>query len=333
MTGNADYASRLISQIEQYRSVENIHDLPDIFHYWSNRYLRPRLNQIFQTGTIPEFYAHPFLSAASRSVERPRFLSIGAGDCSVEIEVAKKLIETGLDNFEFICLEISPHLIKRASVALESTGLIGRICVRQVDVNTWRPDEDYSATMANHSLHHIVALESVFEAVRQSLRPGGVFVTNDMIGRNGHMRWPEALEVVELLWEILPRSVKFNYQSNRWEDSFENFDCSGEGFEGIRAQDILPLLKRIFNFQKFLAFGGIIDVFCDRAHGHNFDPTRKADLALIDLIHRLNDALIDTGDLKPTQMLAILGNERSESPICWRHWTPEYCVRSPGNSQ
>ena len=326
-SGNATYARRLDSQIEQYRSVENIHELPAIFHYWSNRYLRPRMNQIFGSDSIPEFYARPFLAASSHCSERPHFLSIGAGDCSVEIGVARKLIELGLGDFELVCLEVSPHLIKRANAALESAGLSRRVSVRRVDVNSWQPDENYSAVMANHSLHHLVELESIFEGVRKSLRPGGVFVINDMIGRNGHMRWPEALEVIELLWDVLPRRLKFNHQASRWDDEFVNLDCSLDGFEGVRAQEILPLLVRVFSFQKFMAHGGFIDVFCDRAYGHNFDPARRADVALIDLIHRFNEALIDNGQIKPTMMFAVLGDERSGSPTCWQHWSPEYCIR------
>jgi SAM-dependent methyltransferase len=324
----ASYARRVASQIEQYRSVENIHELPAIFHYWSNRYLRPRMNELFGSDSIPEFYARPFLAAASRSSERPRFLSIGAGDCSVEISVARKLIELGLADFELVCLELSPHLVRRANAALESAGLSAKLSVRRVDVNSWRPEEDYSATMANHSLHHLVELESIFEGVRKSLRPGGVFVTNDMIGRNGHMRWPETLEVVELLWEVLPRRLKLNQQTGRWDDTFQNLDCSDDGFEGVRAQDILPLLVQTFQFQTFLAHGGFVDVFTDRSYGHNFDPTRLADTELLDSIHRFNEELIDNGEVKPTVMFAILGNERSASPAsCWRHWSPQYCVR------
>jgi hypothetical protein len=46
------YAARLEAQIEQYRKVENIHDLPAMFHYWSNRHLRPRLNAVMGADGI-----------------------------------------------------------------------------------------------------------------------------------------------------------------------------------------------------------------------------------------------------------------------------------------
>ena len=36
---NISYNKKTEEQINQFRSVENIHELPDIFHYWSNKYL------------------------------------------------------------------------------------------------------------------------------------------------------------------------------------------------------------------------------------------------------------------------------------------------------
>ena len=54
--------------------------------------------------------------------------------------------------------------------------------------------------MANHSLHHVLALEHLFAQVSATLREDGVFVVNDMIGRNGHQRWPEALDLLQRIW-------------------------------------------------------------------------------------------------------------------------------------
>ena len=42
-------------------------------------------------------------------------------------------------------------------------------------------------------------------------------------------------------------------------------------FEGIRAQDILPLLVERFTFDEFIGFGNVIDPFVDRSFGPNFD--------------------------------------------------------------
>jgi hypothetical protein len=321
------YTTKLQAQIDQYRKVANIHDLPDIFHYWSNKHLRPRLNEVMGADSIADFYALPFARALALGDGPRRLLSIGAGDCSVEIGVAKRLLELGQKDFELLCLEVSPHLLERAEASIHREALDGAIKLQEADINRWCPDDRFVGVMANHSLHHLVELEQIFAVVYEAIGDRGVFVTNDMIGRNGHMRWPEVLEWVEAIWAFMPDRYKFNHQLKRVEAQFDNWDCSKEGFEGIRAQDILPLLTDRFAFTSFLAYGGIVDLFVDRAFGHNLEPDLPADRAFVDFLQLLNDRLIDVGTIKPTTMFAVMTRQGDGSVRAWRHWTPRYCVR------
>ncbi|HWP57478.1 MAG TPA: class I SAM-dependent methyltransferase [Candidatus Acidoferrales bacterium] len=321
------YIARLQAQIDQYRDGANIHDLPDIFHYWSNKHLRPRLNQVMGADSIVDFYALPFAKALVSCGENRKLLSLGAADCSVEIGVAKRLLELGHENFELSCYEVSPHLLERAEAAVEKEGLRRLLKLHGIDINRWKPKDRFAGVMANHSLHHFVELEQIFAGVYAALEDRGFFVTNDMIGRNGHMRWPEVLEFIDAIWAFMPDRYKFNRQLNRFEQTFVNWDCSNEGFEGIRAQDILPLLNRTFGFESFLAFGGIVDVFVDRAFGHNFDPNLSSDKAFIDFLQLLNDRLIEASVVKPTTMFAVMRKQFGMTPRVWRNWTPAFCER------
>jgi len=54
--------------------------------------------------------------------------------------------------------------------------------------------------------------------------------------------------------EIHPGSYKTTINSEEGAD-LRYWDCSKQGFEGIRAQDILPLLVKKFSFRSFLGFG------------------------------------------------------------------------------
>lgn len=67
----------------------------------------------------------------------------------------------------------------------------------------------------------------------------------------------------------------------------------------------------------------------DRCFGHNLDPGRADDRAFIDTVSALDDACIDLGVLTPTQVIAVLGPEPAGDPVCYRHWTPEHCLREP----
>src|SRR5258706_14141056 len=123
-----------------------------------------------------------------------------------------------------------------------------------------------------------------------------------MIGRNGNQRWQEALHEIKRFWREMPVDYRLNGALSRYEEEYINHDCSTEGFEGIRAQDILPLLIDRFDFPLFIAFGNVINVFVDRVFGHNFDLNGEWDRHFIDRVHAFEEQAILNGNLTPTRM-------------------------------
>lgn len=323
-----NYQKKIKEQIEQFKNVD-IHALPDIFHYWSNKYIRPKLETVFNEFRFDEIYAD-FFKAAMQATGDGEIVSLGAGDGDVEMAVAEALRRKGAPSFRIICLEISDHLITRGNAQVASKGLQDFVEFRQADLNAWRPAKTFAGFMANHSLHHFVELERIFDLVAGALAPQGLFVTHDMIGRNGHQRWPEALALVQFFWDHLPERYKFNHQLKRWESpKYLDWDCSGEGFEGIRAQDILPLLLERFQFSHFAAWGGLTEVFVDRGFGHNFDQSKAEDRAFVDQIEAVNQTMQDLGLVKPTQMIAVMGREVSADCRVFGGLTPRKALRDP----
>jgi hypothetical protein len=323
------YAANVAKQIDQYRFVDTIHNLPPIFHYWSQRHIAPRWRSVLGMSGVVDFYSLTFRDSLKRSGDCRRLLSIGAGDASLEVKIAERLLSLGEADFTIECLELSPILLEKAGRNVDKAGLADRFVLTECDINFWQPDRPYCAIMASHSLHHIVNLERVFGNIASNLPREGVFVTCDMIGRNGHMRWPETLSIIEDIWPDMPDRFKVNHQLRRFEARYENWDCSTQGFEGIRSQDILKLCQQFFEFDRFLAYGGVIDIFVDRSFGPNFDPSAAYDRRFIDHIQSINDKLTDAGAIKPTMMCAIMITERRQAPRVWRSWTPDFCWRDP----
>ncbi len=206
----------------------------------------------------------------------------------------------------------------------------------ELDLNAWDIEVgSYDVVMVNQSLHHFVELELLFQKIERAIGYTGVFITSDMIGRNGHMRWPEALEIINKLWGELPDRCKFNHLLKRFEERYENWDCSVSSFEGIRSQDILPLLIKNFHFDLFLGFGNLIDIFVDRAFGHNFDPQNAQDTAFIDRVAKLDQKLIEAGELTPTHLFAVMRSKKNDPEKLQRTKTymnlsPAFCLRKQG---
>ena len=324
----ASYDEQVAQELSTYRDMDEVHALPPIFHYWSNKYLLPKLRTLgFESldDVFAQYIAR--ICVGTRNVAC-KIVSIGAGNCDFEATLAKSLLARGISNFQFECLEINRSMLIRGQELAQREQIERYFTFTECDLNYWTPGNTFDVALANHSLHHVVELESLFRTIRSGLSKEGVFVINDMIGRNGHMRWPEALEVVKRFWKYLPESHKYNHQLNRIEHNYVNWDCSVEGFEGVRAQDILPELLKAFEFDLFFGFANAIDIFVDRGFGPNFDPNNQWDRLYIDQIHDTDEDMLYRGQLKPTHMIAAVMREGAHLKA-FQHMTPGFCVRWP----
>ncbi|WP_017325327.1 trans-aconitate 2-methyltransferase [Synechococcus sp. PCC 7336] len=322
------YKSRVKHQIQQFEDPSKLKKLPPIYHYYTKKFVIPRLKEVFGITNALDFYISHIAEILPKTTSQ-HIMSIGSGDCNVEIKIAKGLVKSGIKEFVLECHELSPIRLGRAQQLVKEENLQQHFSFHETDFNDFQLNHQYSAFIAHHTLHHIVELESLFEQIVQFLEPNGRFLTIDMIGRNGHMRWPEALEFIEKMWDFLPDKYKFQHQFQKYHEKFVNWNCAHKGFEGIRAQDILKLLVDMFECEKFYAFGNLPDIFIERGYGHNFDVEDKADTAFIDFIEHVNDTLIDCGYLKPTMMFGIfslIGSEKSEMRV-YKDRTPECCIR------
>lgn len=297
-----DYADRVRAQIDQYAETVNMHDLPDIFHFWSHNYILPAMGEVFGSNRVIDVYLSACLLVPRDGTLS--ILSIGCGDGSVEVELAQELLKSGIDDFMIIGADLSPILLDhfRNKVAEQKLGRY--FSVIEADLNGGQVRGPFDVIMANHALHHIVELEKLFDYSHRELKDHGIFATCDMIGRNGHMRWPETKAVIDMFWPLLKPKQRYQVQLQRYEETHVNHDCSTEGFEGIRAQDILPLMLERFRPSKFVGAGGFVDLMVDRGYGHGFDHNDPDDVRMIRCMADLNEIMLDAGIVKPTIMLA-----------------------------
>jgi len=323
-----EYQSRLAKEQTVFESCFNVHDLPAIFHYWSNRYVRPKL-EAFGFSDPYDFFRVQVEEKCRPSADRIRIVSLGSGNCDMEVNLASKLRDRSISNFEIECLDLNQAMLDRGYEDAKQRGLTSHVTFSKGDFNEWHPRDCYDIVIAHQSLHHVMNLEGLFTSIENGLRDDGTFITSDMIGRNGHLRWPEALDLVHEFWIELPEAYRFNQQLKRHEELYENWDCSTESFEGIRAQDILPLLVDRFHFHLFIAFGNIIDPFVDRGFGHNFDANGEWDRNFIDRVQARDEAEMIAGNIKPTHMLAVMGKHPVTEMKFHPPLSPEFCIRRP----
>lgn len=317
---------RALAEKIKYSGVSEVHELPAIFHYWSQRYVNPMLVDLGYDGLEDFFIQHILRFADEPCI---RLLSIGAGNCELDLALAARLKARGCTNIRYECLEINGQMLRRARARAAELGVTELMVFTEGDIAQWEPEAQpaYQVIISLQFLHHVVELEQLMAKVRLAMAPNALFLVDDMVGRNGHMLWPEALAMVEELWAELPERYKYHHLHAVTNKKYVNWDCSITGYEGIRAQDILPLLVEYFHFDTFIAFSNIIDVFVGRPYGPNFSVDAADDLAFIDRVQSLDQEAINGGDIKPTHMLAAMRKEGLGEVRCCGKITPAFALR------
>ncbi len=313
MPGDEDYRARLTEEVDRFSDVEVVHDLPPIHGYWAIKFCLPLFEELGYSSLDGFFDDHVADVCERRAPEPARLVSLGAGNGDIELDIARRLRERGIHNLELVLLELNETMLARAHAEAAERGIGDRVSGVAADLNTWEADGEADVYFASHSLHHVVELEHLFDEVKRSLRPNGVLLVNDMIGRNGHQRWPEAADFVNRIWSRLPERYRYNAIHKRVDPVYPDVDNSTEGFEGIRAEDILSLLLERFHPDAFVTFMNVIDPFVDRIHGRNIDPESADDRHFIDLVAQLDDAALDLGLVTPTHLVGSFRTQPCEA--------------------
>lgn len=322
-----EYQEKMAAEIARYKDKKNIHDKISIQQYWTSTYLKPLINN-FGFNNIWSIYVQ-YIGKFANTKSHVNIVSIGAGNCEPEVNIAFFLKRKGIENFTFECLDINPSMLERGAKLAEKKGLEANFKFTLCDINDWQAEQPYDIIIALQCLHHFTELEMLFDKIYNFLSADGYFMTQDMIGRNGHMRWPETLKYVEQLWSELDEKYRYHVKFSEQQNEYVNYDYSSHGFEGIRAQDILPLLVDKFHFDLFIHWGGITDVFINKAFGPNFDANNPKDIEFMDKAHLLNYKKMLTGEVKPTQMIAAMTKQYPKNPRWLYGKNPKDCVRVP----
>lgn len=240
----------------------------------------------------------------ANQIEKPEMLSLGSGPCGIEISLAEKIIS----NYHYHCLDLNEQILEIGKKQIEKKGL--NITVESKDLNFIGLEENkYDIITAFASLHHLTALEEIYTEINSALKPDGILVTVDVITKNGLMMWPETYEIIKRLWSIWPDKFKINHTyfgAPRFTIEYANNDYSQGSFEGIRCQDILPLIPEYFDPIIYVPCHSICRQFLDTQYGPNYDLTDSFDQSMVEFIWNIDCYYIQEHILPPGTMFAVM---------------------------
>jgi len=147
------YKLKLQSELSSLDDVD-VQDVPKILHYWANKFLAEMMAPFGFTNSIECFRLYLARLCRQRPNETLDFLSVGAGTCASEINIAECCARMASKTID-LNAQISTRACFRRDAALaDEKGLSKHFTFTPFDVNRWKPRRQYYAILAFQSLHH-----------------------------------------------------------------------------------------------------------------------------------------------------------------------------------
>jgi len=241
--------------------------------------------------------------------ESPRILSLGCGGGALERDLLRLVPGAHITAMDF-----SPGAISLAAERATEAGL--KIDYRIADLNEIELEpESFDFVVAASALHHLARLEHILEQVRICLKPQGKLIANDYVGPN-QLQWtPKQVQAINEILALLPDRYR-----RRISDPGEykrKFLGPGpieemnrlDPTEAVRAQEILPITRRMFHLLELKPFGGTLLHMLLQDIVGNFNPADDADNCILKLICHLEWKLITT-DALPSDFAYFVAEPR-----------------------
>ncbi len=132
------------------------------------------------------------------------------------------------------------------------------------------------------AMHHFSNLEHIFNELRKSLKPNGLFILNEFVGPS-QFQWTEKqINITNELLEILPEKYKVDLTTGDLKERIYRpaieFMNDYDPSEAIRSSDIVPLVAKYFKIEERIDYGGtILHLLLQNIVG-NFNPSKEEDM-------------------------------------------------------
>jgi SAM-dependent methyltransferase len=214
-------------------------------------------------------------------------------------------------------VDVAEGAIEGARKAAHDARLDG-LTYEVADLNTATlPNETYDAVYVHAALHHVFQLEHLLDQIKQTLKPGGLFVMYEYIGPS-QMQFPKRdLELADAFLKAIPERYR---SMPRFKDikkealrlSLDGMNSSDPS-ESIRASEIVPLTASRFEVRHFRYVGGTLLLLIFSEISGNFKENDAEIMPLVEALIVLDNFLIDNKVLPSYHVYMVC--EKTENPM------------------
>src|SRR5215475_2413281 len=216
-------------------------------------------------------------------------------------------------------VDVAEGAIEGARKAAQDEGLDG-LTYEVADLNTATlPEKTYDAVYVHAALHHVFQLEHLLDQIKQTLKPGGLFVVYEYIGPS-QMQFPRRdLELADAFLKAIPERYRSmprlkNIKKQALRLSLDGMNSSDPS-ESIRASEIVPLTASRFEVKHFRYVGGTLLLLIFSEIAGNFKEDDAEIGPLVEALIALDNFLIDNKVLPSYHVYMVCEKTGSKMPM------------------
>ncbi|MEM8964271.1 MAG: class I SAM-dependent methyltransferase, partial [Acidobacteriota bacterium] len=295
-TRDFDYDRLIEEEKEHYSTIEvtetlhegGVHARSSWEYYWQ------RVALTIDRSPFHDLASWLEVDSLRRNLGRPiRILSLGSGYCGPELALARALSVP----YEVRCTDINPDLFTQAREQAEADGLSLDFAEADLNFMTIEPGH-WDLIFAHASIHHVINLEQLFDQIRGGLSTHGIFHLVEVVGQNRKLIWDENERYANRLLDLLPAELTGDQRLAVPEEV--------DGMEGVRQEDILPLLRERFTARFEHRHGAFMRFVCTHIHaGEALDPGNPETLAWLDMLIDADQSAVQRGVLEPLEIWGV----------------------------
>jgi 2-polyprenyl-3-methyl-5-hydroxy-6-metoxy-1,4-benzoquinol methylase len=223
-------------------------------------------------------------------------------------------------------VDVADGAIEGARKTAEVEGLQG-LTYEVADLNTATfPKDTYDAVYVHAALHHVFQLEHLLDQVRQTLKPGGLFVVYEYIGPS-QMQFPRRdLELADAFLKAIPERYRSMRRLKGIKNEALQFSLdrmnSSDPSESIRASEIVPLTASRFEVKHFRYVGGTLLLLIFAEIAGNFREDDAEIMPLVKALIALDNFLIDNHLLPSYHVYMVCEKTGNPVPMQTRNVLP-----------
>jgi SAM-dependent methyltransferase len=267
-------------------------------HWGSIPYVGARINRMI-TGDENKSFGEHIVDAYFRAkAPSANALTLGCGIGYREIHMAKTGCFKRIDAYD-----LSEDALAEARVRAARDAVSDVINFERKDLNDYHlPPAHYDFVLVEQSLHHFSPLGPLLDKIKVALKPDGYFIINEFVGPDKFQWTDRQIEVINALLTLIPARYRVYSHGQTLKKRIYRpgllrmklYDPS----EAVESAGIVPGIKVRFQVVEERNYGGTILQLLFQDIARNFMSDDPETLELLELICKVEDFLLSTGDLR-----------------------------------